>query len=331
MEYGLRRYEAAQRLLWFLFFMVCLGLAYPVAKMYRDSAPGLPALHPTFQPDLLKSTAFWTQLQWIHVEPFGKLMIYMIWVALLFLAGRLLWLFVQYLGKFLVRRTLASKMKNPAAVAGAPPNPAQTGSERLYATELLIREVERFRLRFFFHPFQRLRLLLANPQGALASEDLNEKERRIVETDWHVLLGSWTPFGWLMWLLPLLALMQACYLFYLQLQPALAGQKEFQDVFGFVIASVLPVIQVIAVTICFRICSALLKRFEELYLSNVDALLYDQFLSRLPFQSSDTVILLEVMERHFQELQSMMRRVERSMGRERERATPVVKVENART
>ena len=206
----------------------------------------------------------------------------------------------------------------------------KTGSERLYPTELLIREVARFPLRFLFHPYQRLRLLLANPQGALASEDLSEKERRIVEADWHVISGSWAPFGWLMWFLPLTALVQAFYLFSQQLQPAIAGQKELQDVFGFVIASLLPVIQVVAITIAFRISSALLKRFEEFYLSNVDALLYDQFLSRLPFQSSDTVILLEAMERHYQELQSAMRRVERSMGRERERAVPGVKVENAR-
>ncbi|MCE5245174.1 MAG: hypothetical protein ABFD98_02890 [Syntrophobacteraceae bacterium] len=330
MEYGLRRYEAAQRLLWFLYFLICLALAYPVANSYTVAAAGAVG-QGAFQAELLKSKAFWTQLQWILVEPSGRIMVYMIWVALLFIGLRFVWLVVQYVGNYLLKRTLDSKMNAGRKRGGGVANAPQAGHEKLYSTELLIRDVERFPLRFLFHPYQRLRLLLANPQGALASEDLNEKERRIVETDWHVILGSWAPFGWLMWLLPLTALFQACYLFAQQVQPAIAGQKDFQDVFGFLIASLLPVLQVIGLTIVFRLSSALLKRFEELYLSNVDALLYDQFLSRLPFQSSDTVILMEVMERHYQELQSALRRIERFMGREKEKVVPGVKVENARS
>ena len=39
MEYGLRRYEAVQRLRWFLFFLVCLALAYSMAGSYDISPP----------------------------------------------------------------------------------------------------------------------------------------------------------------------------------------------------------------------------------------------------------------------------------------------------
>jgi hypothetical protein len=43
----------------------------------------------------------------------------------------------------------------------------------------------------------------------------------------------------------------------------------------------------------------------------VDDLLYEHFLSRLPFQSSDTVVLLEALKHHFLELQLLIRRLER--------------------
>ncbi len=55
-------------------------------------------------------------------------------------------------------------------------------------------------------------------------------------------------------------------------------------------------------TIAFSVAAGLLRRLESFYLSGVDALFYDRFLTRLPFQSSDTPIVLEMLQKNFQEL-----------------------------
>lgn len=314
MEYGLRRYEASQRLLSFLFFIFCLVFAYSLAGDSVVSRP-LSAQAPVFQPEGLKSFAFWTHMQWIRVEPFGKYMIYVVWVLVLFLAGRTCWLLIQHIGMFLVKRLLSVHVKKP--VGRPKPGLMAPSPERLFPAELLMRKVSPLPLQLIFHPYQRLGMMLNHPQGSYSSEELSEKERRIVETDWQILWGSWTPFRWLVWCLPLLGLLEAAWLFYQQLQPAFQGLKELHDVLSRVLNGLLPLAQSIVIALAFGMVSGLLKRVENLYLSSVDALIYDQFLSCLPFQSSDTLILLETMQRHFQELQRMMRRLERLAGGER--------------
>jgi hypothetical protein len=100
------------------------------------------------------------------------------------------------------------------------------------------------------------------------------------------------------------------------LQPALSGQKDLQDLLGPILTSLLPLVQLVIATVVLSLASGLLKRFENLYLSSVDGMLYDQFLSRLPFQSSDTLIILEAMERQFRELRALLKRLEQSRSTE---------------
>jgi hypothetical protein len=318
MEYGLRRYEATQRLLWFLFFLLCLAIAYPVAKAYQLDFFGLSSKPGPFHPDAIKSSSFWLQFHWLQMQPLGNFTIYIIWVAILFLAGRLIWLITQLVGKQFVRNLLVSHVKRKEPRVKPVVNTSSAELERSFPSELLYAKADRFLLQLLFHPFQRLRLMLTNPQRTLSSEELMEKERRIVETDWHILWSSWTPYRWLLWLLPLLGLVQAMWLLYIHLQPTLSGQKELQlqELFGPVLTSLLPLVQLVIITVLFSLASGLLKRFENLYLSSVDGLFYDQFLSRLPFQSSDTLIILEAMERQFQELRAIVRRLERPPAKE---------------
>jgi hypothetical protein len=152
--------------------------------------------------------------------------------------------------------------------------------------------------------------MLSNHQHVLSADELTEKERRIVDIDWQVFTSSWTPFRWLLWLLPALALIQTGSIFYQHLAPALTGQKEMEEAAGPLLASLLPMGQSIALVIVFNLVSGLLKRLENLYLSDVDALFYDQFVSRVPFQSGDTVLILEALQKQFRELQTILRRIE---------------------
>src|SRR5208283_1410544 len=81
------------------------------------------------------------------------------------------------------------------------------------------------------HPFIRLRLILSSFQRYVSSEDLFEKERRIVEADWQILNGSWGPFRCLLWIVPILGLAQTALLLVAQFNAAspvlaLIPQKE---------------------------------------------------------------------------------------------------------
>jgi len=96
----------------------------------------------------------------------------------------------------------------------------------------------------------------------------------------------------------------------LYLQPALSGQKDFQELFGLVFNGLFPLLQGVFLTVTLSLAAGLLKRLESFYLSGVDALFYDRFLTRVPFQSSDTPILLETLQKNFQELHSRLRHLE---------------------
>jgi hypothetical protein len=312
MEYGLRHYEAVQRLFWFLFFLLCMAIAHPVARSYLAGFSHLPP--PTAIPhfDPLKNTAFWFQMDWLRRDSLlGFLIVYLSWLAVVFLVGRVLWLLVQVFGELLVKRILTSTVKTqPVRVKSAFSN-SPANWERLFPAETLLSKVNRLPLSVILHPYQRLRLLFGNPANSVSSQDLIERERRIVEADWQIFSGSWAPFRWLLWPLPPLALLQAVWLFYIQLQPALTGQREIMETFHSLIGNLVPVAQVSALAVSLHLVGGLIRRIEELYLSNVDDLLYEHFLSRLPFQSSDTVVLLEALKHHFLELQLLIRRLER--------------------
>lgn len=313
MEYGLRRYDATQRLLWFLFFLSCLGIAYLTAPFPLSSqstqAP------PVFQPEVFKSLGFWFDLRCLRVEPLGKVMIYLVWVAYLFLGGRLLGLIVQYAGKLYVRSLLSENIKRPE---DSRPEAVQAVHSAKAEANLpvlqLLKKTDSILLQTVFHPLRRLRVLLTNPQRTFSAEGLSEKERRLAEMDWEILWSSWTPFRWLLRLLLSVGLVQTVWLLHLQIQPALSGQKDIQELLGMGLNALLPLLQVIFLAVLFRLASGLLKRLDSFYLSGVDALFYDRFLTRLPFQSSDTSILLEVLHKNFQELRGALLRLERAVA-----------------
>jgi hypothetical protein len=315
MEYGLRRYEATQRLLWFLFFLACLGIAYLIAPASSPASPQTSPVPLVFQPDVFKSFSFWFDLRWLRVQPFGKVMIYLVWVAYLFLGGRLLGLAVQYAGKLYVRNLLGANIKRPEENRSPTAQAAHSAKpDANLPVLLLLKKTDSIVLQTVFHPLRRLRVLLTNPQRTFSAEGLSEKERRLAEMDWEILWSSWTPFRWLVRLLLLVGLVQTVWLLYLQLQPALSGQKDVQELLGLVLNTLLPLIQMIFLAVVFSLASGLLKRLDGFYLSGVDTLFYDRFLTRLPFQSSDTPILLEVLHKNFQELQGAFRRLEQVVG-----------------
>ncbi len=326
MEYGLRRYEATQRLLWFLFFLACLGIAYLTAPMPPQAPLQASPLSPSFQPEVLKSFSHWFDLRGLRVEPFGTAMIYLVWAGLLFLLGRLLGLIVQYAGKLYVRSLLGANLKRPDEDRAASPQAGRAARpEANLPVLLLLKKTDNILLQIVFHPLRRLRVLLTNPQRSFSAEGLTEKERRLAEMDWEIFLGSWAPFRWLLRFLPVLAVIQTVLLLHPLLQSALSGQKDLQELFGFAFNAMLPLIQVIFLTVILSLASGLLKRIESFYLSGVDALFYDRFLTRLPFQSSDTPLLIEMLHKNFQELHTALRRLERAVtagkdveGREKE-------------
>jgi hypothetical protein len=319
MEYGLRRYEAIQRLLWFLFFFICLGVAYlaiPSPSLAPSKALSMPH---SFQPEVLKSFDFWFNLRWIRVEPLGRLMIYLVWVALLFLCGRLLGLTVQYGGKYYVSSLLATNIGRPDQAerrSGLSSLPAK--SEVTLPVLILLKKTDNILLQILFHPLRRLRVLLNDPQRTCSGEGLAEKERRLSETDWEILWSSWTPFRWLLRLLPVVGVVQTVWLLHLHLQPSLFGQKDLQEVFGLAFNALFPLIQAIFLTVVFSLSSGLLKRLESLYLSGVDAMFYDRFLTKMPFQSTDTPILIEMLQSSFQELQARLSRIEQILSEGRD-------------
>ena len=181
------------------------------------------------------------------------------------------------------------------------------------------------------HPFIRLRLILSSFQRIFSSEDLFEKERRIVEADWQILNGSWGPFRCLLWILPILGLVQTALLLVAQFNAASPGlalippketidaakpllgispQKEILDSIKPTLNLLLPLIQAAGIAIFFQLALTLLRYFEELYLSNLDSFIYDRLLSRLPLRSNDTVLILETLQGQFRDLQASLKKLE---------------------
>ncbi|MEN6437991.1 MAG: hypothetical protein ABFD97_05365 [Syntrophobacter sp.] len=359
MEYGLRRYEAIQRLLWLFFLVLCLAAAY-----FTQNPSNYPA---AVNPQLkgLKTTAFWTGLHGILMAPpaaevsreklpgqaepgpspgitrqapperrpapvppadpsssqtdpqfLSRIMLFLVRAGIIFLVGRLLWLVAQFLAKFVMNAIMSESIKR----LGPPKQEFDTGPiypERLFPRQLLLDKIRQIPLGFLFHPFMRLRLMLSGFGKSVSSEEMIEKERRIVETDWQVLYSSWGPFRWLLWLLPMAALAQSAWFFFIQVQNASVAQKELLDSIQTLPNAVLPLAQAVGIVVIYKLASAFLRRMEDLYLSNLDALLYDRLLSRLPFHSGDTVIVLQTLQRQFQEVHAALRRLERAIQPER--------------
>ncbi len=366
MEYGLRRYEAVQRLLWLTLFILCLGASY---FMWGDSTPASPQLKD------VKTLRFWTGLQGILMAPpapdlskgrlaggepsldaglkkettpgakkqgytereipapytpppqsqsdpraLGKVMQFLLRAASYFLVSRLLWLIFQYIGKFLLQDLVEKRIKAPGQVKAE--YSTSTTPVAFFPRQVLLDEIRHFRFSFLFHPFWRLRMMLSGFQKSISSEELLEKERRIVDADWQILNSSWSPYGWIFWIVPVLALAQTAWFLVLQMplvqmQSASTGQKELLDSFQTIPNALLPLVQAAGLVIFFKLAAGFLRRFEELYLSNLDALIFDRLLSKLPFQSNDTLIILESLQRQFSDLQTVLKRIERTIHLEK--------------
>ncbi len=317
MEHGVRHYEAAERLRWFLFFLLCAFIAYPLGKLYSIPV-GWELAISSFPTTAFISNAFSLQLPWLRVRPLGGLMIYLFWIGTLFLLLKSLILAVHLVGKHRIRSILEDNMEEDSMgrlTSDTPP----TGWNRIFPFDLIRYQINRGGALFIFHPFRRLRLMLNKSEELPAWEELLEKERRASEVDWEVMAGSWSPFSWILRLLPMLAFAQVLWLVHEQITPTLKGQGEIQEAVAQASVLFLPLAQALGMVIVMAMAAGLLKRLEGLYLSSVNALFYDNFLSRLPVRSNDTVILLEAFHKHFRDIQSMLGRLEKAIVSSREK------------
>lgn len=246
------------------------------------------------------------------IENIGRFMVFLIRSGAFFLAGKLIWLLVQHLARFGLNYVMSENVKSPETANPGKEKPVWP--ESIHMRQLLMTKVRRVPLYFLLHPFQRLRLMLSGSQRSVSSEELIEKERRIVDTDWQILYSSWGPLRWLFWMLPALALAQTACLVLQQVHLASVNQKELIDSIQSMQVVFLPLAQIAGVILFFKMASGLLRRTEELYLSNLDALVFDRLLSKLPFQSNDTVIILEALQHQFDDLHTALKRIERMVA-----------------
>lgn len=350
MEYGLRRYEAIQRLWWLVFFIICL-----VAANFSSSFTHTPRTN--LQLKDLRNPDFWTGLQGIRMLPppadpgvksgsepidrtpfkkpgvaekktpaagspaepddaqrelqlLSRVLVYLIRAGIIFVELKLVWLLIQYAGRYLLQGMM-SGIGTPGPVK---PELARTNPELLFPRQALLDKIRKIPLYFLLHSFLRLRLMLSGFNRNVSSEELSEKERRIVETDWQILYSSWGPFRWLFWILPVLGLAQTAWLLIIQFHAASLSQKEILDTVQAMPSALLPLIQVAGLIVFLKVAAALLRRLEELYLSNLDAFIYDKLLSRLPLQSKDTVLILETLQHQFNELQAALKKLEEKIS-----------------
>jgi len=364
MSYGLRRYETFHRLWWFVFFFICLFLAW-----CSDSFTPVPRQTPQLK-DLGKAH-FWTDLQGIgitspgpehsrgkqdqpdkgarpqtgistspdkskqpsqpsagqddsrdNIESVSGLLLFIIRAGIIFLELRLLCLVVQYAGRYLLQLLMSETEDR---------GPRTSEQTSLSSSMLLAARIRRNPLSYVLHPFMRLRLILSGFEKNGSSEELFEKERRVVDADWRILYGSWGPYRCLYWVLPILGLAQTALLLIAQFNVASSGiallpqkeileaakpmadfaaPKEILDTIKPALSLLLPLIQAVGMAVFFQLAATLLWYFEELYLSNLDAFIYDRLLSKLPVRSTDTTLILETLQQQIRDLNASLRRIE---------------------
>jgi len=369
MSYGLRRYETIHRLWWFVFFILCLfvarysqGYAYPsrhgpelkdlrkidfwtglqgigmTSSGPEDSKANQGRQNPAAKPQPGKSDGAGIKTQPYepltgqddfrdNIELVSGMLLFFIQAGIIFLELRLLWLAIQYAARYLLQLIMSdSADPEPLSLEAARTRPGS-----LFPGQILFDKIRRSPMSFVLHPFIRLRLILSVFQRNVSSEDLFEKERRVVKADWQILNGSWGPFRCLLWIVPLLGLAQTALLLVAQFNAAspvlalipqketieaakpllgLSPQKEILDSVKPTLNLLLPLIQAAGVAIFFQLASTLLKYFEELYLSNLDAFIYDRLLSRLPLRSNDTLLILETLQGQFRDLHAALKKLE---------------------
>ena len=309
MDHGLAQYEARERLLWFLFLLACLLIACPFLWVHLAGVPRTPAIPTTSE--ALKTYGFWSQRHWMHVGPLGKVMAYLAWVAILFILLRFAWLIAQFVGKrsllgslremiFAMKNRQASKLSDSATDVQKKP----------YAGFALMVARLNHPMRLLFHAFRRAQYTLSSTAGMPFTDGLLERQQRLSEMDRQIFKSSWTPFRWILRLLPILAALQSFWLIYSETQLFLGKHSELEQFADAFWPAILPLVQLTVLAVILGLACAFLTRVENLYLANLDASLYDQMLSELPIRSSDTLLILQSLQRHFRELQVALKRLE---------------------
>ncbi len=257
-----------------------------------------------------------------NIKFVSGMLLFIIRAGIIFLELHLLWLVVQYAGRYVLQLYIWETEEQ---------GPRSSGQTSLSASLLLADRIRRNPLSYVLHPFMRLRVILSGFQKNSSPEELFEKERRVVEADWRILYGSWGPYRCLFWVLPILGLAQTALLLIAQFSVASSGlallpqkevleaakpmvnftaQKEILDAVKPALNLLLPLIQAAGMAVFFQLAATLLWYFEELYLSNLDSFIYDRLLSKLPMRSTDTVVILETLQQQFLDLTAALNRIE---------------------
>jgi hypothetical protein len=309
MEHGLAQYEARERLLWFLFLLVCLLMALPAGWIHLAGVPRTPEAATTLE--AIKTYSFWSQRYWMHAGPLGKVLAYLAWVAILFVLLRFLWLVGQFAGKSVLLRDLremVSSLKSRQAAKLWDSTPEV--QKRSYAGYALMGSRLNHPLRFLLHAYRRAQYTLSAGAGMPFTDGLLERQQRLSDMDRQLFRGSWAAFRWILRLLPVLAALQSFWVIYSETQLFLGKQSELEDFVNAFWPAMLPLVQMAILAVVLGLVYAFLNRMEGLYLANLDASLYDQMLTELPIRSSDTLLLLESMQKHFRDLQVALKRLE---------------------
>ena len=309
MDHGLSQYEARERLFWFLFLLLCLLLALPALWIHLAGVPRTPTIATTSE--ALKTYGFWAQRHWIHVGPLGKVLAYLAWVAILFILLRFMWLIAQFIGK---RSLLADLREIMASLKTRPTDKPWDSTAEVQRKPLagfaLMKNRLNHPLRFLLHAFRRAQHTLSSSPGIPFTDGLIERQQRLSDMDRQLFKGSWSAFRWILKLLPILAALQSFWLIYSETQLFLGKQSEIEQFANAFWPAMLPLLQLMALALLLGLASTLMSRVENLYLANLDASLYDQMLSELPIRSSDTLLILQSLQKHFRELQVALKRLE---------------------
>lgn len=318
MEYGIRRYEASQRLWWFAFFLLSLLGGFPASNRLqswfgRSLADG--SLKPK---DALQGADFWLSTPWASQGLLGSLIFYLAGVLLACLILRTVWLGLQIAGTFVVARALKRHLSAvPKGPMPGRPEWLTDNPTTALPGERLAREASQLPWSFFSLAHKRLRLLVSDGRGIPSSDEMVQREQRLEGVDWQLVGSSWNAFRSLSRALPLLGFVQSAWVFYLWFQPILDGTQDVGSSAVAGVACLLALVQTLGAALAFGIGSGFLSRLENLYLSRLDGLFYDQLLARVPLHNADTLLILKTLANHFRDIQERLKRLEQAVTRER--------------
>jgi hypothetical protein len=284
-------------------------VALPAVWIHLSGVPRTPVM--ATSTEALKSYSFWLQRHWMQAGPLAKVAAYLAWVAVLFILARSLWLIAQFIGKRSLLENLRETMSAMKSRQGAKPWDSTTEVQKKpYPGFAVMVSRLNHPLRFLLHPFRRAQHTLSSAPGMPFTDGLLERQQRLSDMDRQIFKSSWTAFRWIVRLLPILAALLSFWLIYPETQLFLDKQGELKQFAGAFWPAMLPLVQLTVLAVFLALACAFLNRVESLYLANLDASLYDQMLSELPIRSSDTLLILESLQKHFRELQAALKRLE---------------------